>query len=159
MRSAQAASAKSAGATGSLLTSARNCPPRMWKPSDLTDLIREGCCGSCTRFGRPLTKARQGLVSYKLLLVFEVKVPASGGPLFAEFAKTLPAHGRICLSVCLIASRSGDLHHHGQPVLDSRKLASLTSWLGKRFSFLFAAQCRRRPCPQQTKLCIPPVRT
>jgi hypothetical protein len=93
-------------------------------------LTRERSCGSYTRFGRPLTKAPQGLESDKLLFVFEVQLPTSRGQLF--------------LSACLIASRSdeeNDLHHHGQPVLDSRELASLTSWLGKRFPFLFAGLC------------------
>jgi hypothetical protein len=97
-----------------------------------------------TRCGWPLPKALQGLQSYKLLLVFEVKLPISRGSLFAAFAKTILADGIICLSACAIATRSGegdDLHHHGhlfQLVLDSRKLANPTSWLGQRFPFLFA---------------------
>jgi hypothetical protein len=130
----------------------------MWKQRDLTALIRERCCGSCTRFGRPLTRGRQWLQSYKLLFVFEVRLPTSNGPLFAEFAKTLLARGIICLSACLIALRFGEgnnVHHHGhlfQSVLDSRKLTCPASWLAKRFPFQFAAQCRRRrPWLQQAK--------
>jgi hypothetical protein len=43
---------------------------------------------------------------------------------------------------CPIASRSGkgnDLHHRGEPVLDSQNLASQTSWFARRFPFLFVA--------------------
>src|ERR1700730_3658158 len=118
--------------------------------------------GSYTRFGRPPPKNLQGLQFYKRLLVSEMRLPTSTAPLFAEPAKSLPAHGIICLSARPIPSRAGegnDLHHHREPVLDSPRLATPTSSAGKRFPFLWAAQPRRRTWPQQTKLRISPGKT
>jgi hypothetical protein len=90
-----------------------------------------------------------------------MRLPTLTGLFLPELAKTLVAHGIICLSAWPTASRFGegnDLHHHGQPVVDARKFASPTSRLGQRFPFLFVAQWQRRTSPQQTKLRIQPAR-